>query len=134
MNNLEMLMTTAFERVKNSSKKEGTYVYAGSGVKSAYRPIYIYYSYSSKTNEKGMDEFIVEFASAEWKLVLETTWSVKEGNDIYSLYINGEEADSLCPINVWALLPSVSITLIENCLLWWLTETTFPEEDEDEYI
>ena len=130
MNNLEMLFFVAYERLKESGKKvkAGSYVFSETGRSD--RPLYIYYSLD---NKEGMDVLSVVFASAEWVLVLDIAWT--EEHTIYSIEICGEEADSLCPRNIWLVVPEVNITMIENSLLWWLTKTVFPEqEDEDEYI
>ena len=122
MNNLEMLIGTAYDRIKGSCQKSGSYVWGKN------MPMYIHYA----LKEKDMDVLSVTFTVPEWILRLDITWT---GNaEIYSLDINEEEADSLSPRNIQAVVPGVNIRILENALLWWLTETTFPEQDEDEYI
>ena len=122
MNNLEMLIGIAYGRIKESCQKSGSYVCGCD------RPMYIHYA----LKEKGMDVLSLTFTVPEWILRLDITWT--ENADIYSLDINEEEADSLSPRNIRAVVPGANIRMLENALLWWLTETTFPEQDEDEYI
>ena len=135
MDNLEMLFSTAYERLKrcNQRSKEGScYVFSGTG-STLKRPVYFYYALTE--NENGMDVFSAIFASPEWILRLDITW---KSDEIYSLRINEEEADSLCSRNIWIVVPGCNIKLVEDTLLWWLTETNFQlyyvDDNEDEYI
>jgi hypothetical protein len=130
MNNLEMLVGTAYDRIKESCQKTGSYVFNTGG--SIY-PIYIHYALKERAN-MDMDVFHISITTAKWNVMLDVTWT--EDGEIYALDINGEEADSLCARNIWAVLPDANIRLLENGLLYWLIETDFPEQSEqdDEYI
>ena len=129
MNNLFILFVVAYERLKDSCQKTGSYVFDTTGV----YPIYIHYALKERAN-MDMDVLHISITTAKWSVTLDITWV--EAGKIYALDINGEEADSLCPRNIRAVVPDVKIKLLEDSLLCWLIKTDSSEQPEQdgEYI